>query len=82
MSGPGLGGVLEAAIRRSGLTRPQLWLRYLGLGGIATSIELDSYVRGWGDGPFDDAQHDVVVQAINERFMELGLSNPVPYRRA
>jgi hypothetical protein len=72
--------VLRAAIGQSGLSVAQLWLRYLGLGGTATSFELDSYVHGWG-GAFDDAQHDVVVQALNERFMEMGLDHPVPYLR-
>ena len=73
--------VMKAAMEAAGLTVPELWLRYFGLGGTGTSLELEAFLDGRQRGPFDDAQHDVVAHALNERFMDLGQDNPVPYRR-
>src|SRR5437763_14528217 len=60
---------LEFACRDSGLSVAELWLRYFGLGGGATPAEVRVYVHG--DLAPDPAEYDVVVHAINERYMEL-----------
>lgn len=61
----------------AGLSEPELWLRYFGLGGMRTAVEVGSYLRG-GSVP-SDLDHDVLAQALNERFSELGRNHPVPY---
>jgi hypothetical protein len=72
---------LQAALVHSELTLAELWLRYFALGGTASAVEMTAYVQGLGDGGFDDAQHDVLVQSFNERFMEMDLDHPLPYHR-
>ena len=66
------------------LTVPELWLRYFALGGTATPEEVEAHVDGQRGSPFDDdddVQHDMLVHALNERFMEMELDHPVPYLR-
>jgi hypothetical protein len=69
--------VLQAAFALSGLTLSELWLGYFGLGGNSTELQLSRYVSG-ADRP-GDHEHDLIAQALNERFWDLDLDNPVPY---
>jgi hypothetical protein len=69
---------LEAYRRRAALSVEDLWLRYFGLGGLATFNEVCAHLRGAG---LDDHEHDVLVHALNERFLELGLDSRIPYSR-
>jgi hypothetical protein len=73
--------MLKAALLEADLTVPELWLRYFGLGGTATPEALEDHIEGRFGGVLDDGQHDTVVQARNERFMDLHLDHPLPYRR-
>jgi hypothetical protein len=73
---------MRAAMVDARLSLPELWLRYFGLGGMNTESELGDHLDEIPGRAFDDGQHDVVVQALNERFMELHLDHPIPYRRA
>jgi hypothetical protein len=73
------GIALENARQLADVTVDQLWLRYFALGGTATRDDLDALLRG--DDEFDTVQHDVVVHALNERFVELEMNHPVPYSR-
>lgn len=64
----------------AGLSDPDLYLRYFALGGMGTPAQVRSYLT-------DDAlpsshDHDVLAQALNERFSELGRNHPVGYARA
>lgn len=68
---------LERACQETGLSSGDLWLRYFALGGTATPSEVRNYVRG--ESSPSRAQYDVVVQAINERYMELDRPNRLPY---
>ncbi|HEX2178854.1 MAG TPA: hypothetical protein VHL54_04935 [Actinomycetota bacterium] len=70
--------VLEAARAESGLTMDELWLRYFELTGEASILELEAYLQG-ALVP-SSLQFDMIAQALNERFMELGMDHPVPYR--
>jgi hypothetical protein len=75
---------LRAAMALGQLSLPELWLRYFALGGTATESEVRAHVDGEHEGAFDadgDVQHDTLVQALNERFMELDLHEPLPYER-
>lgn len=73
--------MFQDALVEADLSVPELWLRYIGLGGTATAPEVTAYVEGRADPPLDDVQHDTLVQAVNERFMEQHLDHPLPYHR-
>lgn len=68
---------LQAAQCEAGLTLVELWLRYLGLGGAASLPELDGYLHGAL--LMDAFQHDLIALAINECFLELGVSTNIQY---
>lgn len=68
---------LDAFRREARLSHNVLWMRYFELGGMSSAFQLDAYLH--------DAlqpsrhEHDVIAQALNERFVELGGNHPVPY---
>lgn len=62
----------------SGMSIPELWLRYVEVGGNAETIELEAYVVGLLQP--DDYQHNMIAQAVNEHFIEQGQDHPVGYR--
>ncbi|HVM01485.1 MAG TPA: hypothetical protein VM263_02360 [Acidimicrobiales bacterium] len=68
---------LAEAKARTILTYDELWLRCFGLGGSATVQELRSYLGGGGTLPREDV--NVMVQAFNEHFLDLGMGMPVKY---
>jgi hypothetical protein len=70
---------LQTAFEQSDLPLFGLWLRYVGLGGTAPVGDLQAHISGIA--VLDTVQHDMLVQALNERFMERELNHPVPYVR-
>jgi hypothetical protein len=70
---------LQVAFEQSELPLFGLWLRYVGLGGTAPIGDMHAHIRGTGS--LDTVQHDMLVQALNERFMERELNHPLPYVR-
>src|SRR3954454_11199555 len=68
-----------AALRCAELTVPQLWMRFLALGGMADPGQLAEYLRG--DRPLPEVQADLLAQAVNERLDELLNSRRAPYSR-
>lgn len=74
---PSRARALEAARNMLGLTEPQLWLAYLGLGGNLLPATLSAALRGEVD--LGDHDHDLLVQALNDRFVELDQDHPLPY---
>lgn len=68
---------LDRARRDARLTHGELWLRYFELGGMSTALEVEAFLYGALQPSAHD--HDVVVHALNERFVELGGNHPVPY---
>jgi hypothetical protein len=70
--------VLDPARRRAGLSVAALYLRYLELGGVASSAQLAAYLQTGV--PLPALDHDVAVHAINERFFELRDPERVPYQ--
>lgn len=69
---------LAPARRRADLSVIGLYVRYVALGGGATSAELEAHMdRG---APLTPTEHDIAVHAINERFLELGDSERLPYQ--
>lgn len=68
---------LESFRRDLILTRVELWVHYVGLGGRARMGEISRYLDG--EGQLDRLEHNTIAQALNERFMDLGRDHPVPY---
>lgn len=68
---------LGAALSVLGLTAKELWLDHLGLGG---NLELDD-VRQFlsGRDAVAESDYDVLVQAANDRFTDLGQDHPLAY---
>jgi hypothetical protein len=70
--------VLDAYRVKAGLTHGELWLRYFELGGMITELELEAVLYGALEPSAHD--HEVIALALNERFMECGSEEAVPYR--
>jgi len=68
---------LERARVEARLTVSELWLRYFALGGNATAMVLDGWCQGALVAP--PVEHNLVVQALHERCMELGIASALPY---
>lgn len=79
MSAPTL-DVSDQTRRDAGLSAPDLWRRYVELGGMSTSDEVESILRLEASPTAHD--HDVLAHALNERFTELGRNHPVRYAEA
>lgn len=77
MTGESHGQRLEAARLHVGLDMHDLWLGYFSIGGSGTQAEIAAYLGG--SNGFDGHQHDVLVQALNDRYTELDQNHPVPY---
>jgi len=60
------------------LSRGELWFRYFELGGMSTGLQVEAFCNGALEPGAHD--HNMIVHALNERFVELGGNHPVPYR--
>jgi hypothetical protein len=69
--------VLEAARSQAGMSLEDLWWAYFALGGNVLPMVMRAYLDGTEGRTID---YDVLAQAINERFLDLGGDHPVPYR--
>ncbi len=73
----GRGRVLDPFRRTLILTREELWVDYIGLGGVAGIDDLTGYLAGGRD--LARLEHNTIAQALNERFIDRGGNHPVPY---
>jgi hypothetical protein len=69
---------LADGMRLSGMSYSELWLRHISVSGTLSEMELEAYVLGLLVP--DDYQHNLIAQALNEYFIELGQDLPVGYR--
>ena len=67
---------MDAARVRAELTVPDLWLRYVALGGTGDAFDLDGYLQGLVS--LEIFQQDVLAQALNEALEECYRANRVP----
>jgi hypothetical protein len=68
---------IEDGLELSGMSMQQFWLRQVSVGGTAGSMETEAYVLGLlTPEPY---QYDLLAQALNEHFVELGQDHPVGY---
>jgi len=70
---------LEHARQAAGLSTADLWVRYFGLGGMASDHELIAYMSGASQPSRID--HDLIAQALNEEFSAQGRDWPMAYTR-
>ena len=68
---------LAEGMRATGMDYGELWLRYIGVSGVAGRFEVEAYVLGLLTP--DAYEHDVIAQAINEWFIDRGENHPVEY---
>jgi hypothetical protein len=68
---------LEAARLDLDLSMRDLWVRYFGLGGLLTEIELGDALLGQEQ--FSVLEYDIVAQALNEEHIDAGGNYPVGY---
>jgi hypothetical protein len=71
--------VLDTFRIQAHLSQGELWLRYFELGGMSTALEVEVEAILFGTLLPTPHDHDVLAQALNERFVELGGDHPVPY---
>ncbi len=78
MSGPiSRPHLFEAARTRAAWSIQQLWVGYLALGGRSDAFDVEAFLHGLG--PLDDAEQDVLANAVNERLEDVYLAARVPY---
>lgn len=70
---------LREAFEHSGMSLSELWGGYVSLGGLASQLEMEGYV--FGAVVPERHEHNILAQALNEKFMELGMNHPAPYLR-
>ena len=68
---------LDRARQDAMLSIGALWVRYFGLGGMGTALELEAYL--FGALRPTAHEYDVLAQTLNERFDELGGQRTIPY---
>jgi hypothetical protein len=74
----GRSGDLEAARREVRLSREDLYWRYFALGGSVAREAVERYLDGQVE-VWSPAEVNILTQALNERYAEIGLSAQVPY---
>ena len=70
-------GALEAARDMLGLTVAELWLAYFGLGGKLWPAAISAALSG--DQELGNHDHDLLVQALNDHFIEHDEDHPLAY---
>lgn len=68
---------LEQARLKAELTLAELWLRYFALGGDLGALELEAICFGLMAPTTADSNR--IALALNERFAELGMDQPLRY---
>ena len=71
---------LDAARRQLGMTMLDLWTAYFALGGHHDPARLNAYLTGHDPTP-TNRDHDIIVHALNESYLDRGQNHPLPYRR-
>ena len=70
--------VLREAREQLGLTVMDLWVTYFSVGGNRDAAQLAAYLDN-EEHDADPAEHDHIVDALNEIFVERGLDHPLRY---
>ena len=73
-----IGDIAEGR-RRLGLSAVALWIGYFAIGGNGTPADVEAWLSGAATPTAED--HDLLAQALNDKFTEWGMNHPVRYRR-
>ncbi len=76
--GAGAGTPLDVVRRQLVLSREELWVLYIGLGGELSIDDFVGYLTGTG--AISRLEYNVLVQALNEVFLDSGRGQSVAYR--
>lgn len=68
---------VEAARSMLDVSLDQLWIDYFALGGTLSRARIQAFLTG--ERPLRDHDHDLLVQALNERFIDRGEDHPLGY---
>jgi hypothetical protein len=68
----------SVAWRMADLTAPEVWWRYIGLGGNRAPGALADYLDGTAEWPA--SEHNILAQVLNERLWDLACPTLVPHR--
>lgn len=68
---------VEAARNMLGLSLDQLWVDYFTLGGSLSPDQIKAFLAG--EHPLGDHDHDLLVHALNEHFIDQGDDHPLDY---
>jgi hypothetical protein len=69
---------LETAREELRLSVQQLWIAYFGVGGNHNAEQLATYLAGGAsDSAFTDHNH--IIDALNDAFVDRGGDHPLPY---
>ena len=74
---PSRAEALHAAQSMLGLSLQQLWIDYVRLGGNLPPDDIQAFLDGGPD--LSDHDHDVIVQALNEHFIDNHQNHPLSY---
>jgi hypothetical protein len=77
MATPESGFTLQEGLDLADISIEQLWLEQVGLGGTVGLLETEAYVLGLLEA--DAYRHNLLAQALNEHFLEIGQDHPVAY---
>ncbi len=68
---------IESGRRHLGMSTRDVWIGYFAVGGNGSQAD----VRGWLSSAvgLPAREHDMLAQAVNDRFTEIGLNHPVRY---
>jgi hypothetical protein len=72
------GTEIDRARRRLGLSAYDVWIGYFAVGGNGAPIDVERWLAGDGDVPL--REHNLLAQALNDRFTHGGLNHPIAYR--
>lgn len=70
---------LEAARQFLGLSRHRLWEAYFELGGNNSPADVGRHLSGGQQLP--RLEHDMLVHALNEEFLDRDMNHPLSYSR-
>ena len=69
---------VRAAREQLGLSVSDLWIAYFGVGGNHDFSQLAAYLANDGH-EIDPVDHDYIIAALNDAFVDRGLDHPLDY---
>lgn len=71
-------GDIGEARQRLGVSTQEVWIGYFAVGGNGSLDDVERWLSNAGNVPL--REHNLLAQALNDRFTARGLDHPVAYR--